>query len=81
MNVRFYLSHDIKTTLKTHFFCVKMSRFFYLLRSVIMDVISNIIRSVRTLLHGVISLPDAMSCDKRFYVILSKNGEKVADWI
>ena len=39
MNVRFYFSHDIKITLKSHF-DVKTSIFCHLLCNVLMDVIT-----------------------------------------
>ena len=39
MKVRFYLSYDIKITLKSHF-CRKNVKFCYYVRSVVMDVIT-----------------------------------------
>ena len=57
-------------TLKNCIFCVKTLRFSLILRSVIMDVITfpeNLLTTsgLSILLYGVISLPDATSCDKK----------------
>ena len=38
-NVRFYLSYDIKITLKSHF-CRKKLEFYHYVRNVVMDVIT-----------------------------------------
>ena len=64
-NVRFYLSYDIKITLKSHFCCKNV---------IILSLCTqrcygrhNVSRKssgLSILLHGVISLPDAMSYDK-----------------
>ena len=62
MNVRFYLSHDIKITFISD---VKTSSFCHDVRNVVMDVITWFItRGLSILLHGIISLPDAVSYDK-----------------
>ena len=55
---------------------MKTSRFFHLLRNIIMDIITsgtNLLTSsgLLILLHGIYSLPAAMSCDKRCYTWLS----------
>ena len=57
-------------------FGVKISRFSLILFNVIMDVITfpeNLLTTsgLSILMHGVISLPDAMSCDKRIKVTRS----------
>ena len=66
MNLRFYLSYDIKSTLKSHF-CHK-KRHNFVIMYVVMDVISfpenlKTTSGLSILLHGVISLPDAKSYD------------------
>ena len=48
--------------IKNHIFGVKISRFCHLLRNVIMDVITFLENLY--LLHSIISLLDATSCDK-----------------
>ena len=62
------------TFIKNRIFGVKTSRSCQLLRNVIMDVITLLYEIckhlVTILLHGVISLPDLTSCDKRNYGIL-----------
>ena len=71
MNVRFYLSYDIKITLKSHF-CRKNIKIFNLslhVRSVVIEVITfpenlQTTSGLSILLHGVISLPDATAYDK-----------------
>ena len=57
-NVRFYLSYDIRNTLKSHF-CVKMLLLLYYVRNIVMDVITFPVNLETTsglsiLLHGVI---------------------------
>ena len=63
MNVRFYLSYDIKITLKSHF-----SRKSVIILSLCTQRCygrHNVSRNgLQILLHGVISLPDATSYDK-----------------
>ena len=64
MNVRLYLSYDIMITLKSHFLGKKCYNFV-----IVMDVITfpenlQTTSGLSILLHGVISLPDAMSYDK-----------------
>ena len=60
--------------LKHCIFGVKTSRFSLILRNVIMNVITfpeNVqTNSLSILLHGVISLPDKTSYDKRIYVYI-----------
>ena len=65
MNVRFYLSHDIKITLKSHLWCEKPQHF-VILCNVIMDQFQNLktASGLLILLHDVISLPEATLCDK-----------------
>ena len=55
--------------LKNRILDAKTSRFFHLLRNVIMDVITIRYQSINhwlfiDLLHGVLFLPEATSCDK-----------------
>ena len=71
-----YLSCDIKITLKSHF-CRKNLIFCYYVHNVVMDVITFPVNLYTTgglsiLLHGVISLQDATSYDKPFYIIFIK---------
>ena len=40
MNVRFYLSYDIKITLKSYFWCKKNVMILSYVRNVVMDVIT-----------------------------------------
>ena len=68
MNVRFYLSYDIKITLKFHFRLKNISQFRNYVRNIVtcMDVKifpENLLitSGLWILLHGVISLPDATS--------------------
>ena len=39
MNVRFYLSYDLKITWKSHFWCKNDLQFCHYVRNVVMDVI------------------------------------------
>ena len=78
MNVRFYLSYDIKITLK-YLFCRKnfiilslCMQLCYGGHNVVMDVImfpENLLTTsgLLILLHGIISLPDATLCDKNLH--------------
>ena len=59
--------HMTLKLIKTHIFLVKTSRFYHLLRNVTMDVIAFPENGLSILLHSVISLPDATSCDKLLY--------------
>ena len=61
--------HMTLKSIKNCIFGVKTSRFCNLLRNIIMDVITfpeNLLptRGLLILLHSIISLPDATSCDK-----------------
>ena len=67
--------HMILKILKNCIFGVKTSRFSLILSSVIMDVITfpenlQTTSGLSILLHDVISLPDATSCDKKKYCIV-----------
>ena len=68
MNVRFYLSYDIKITLKfwrKNVIILSLhTQRCYGRHKVALDVITS---GLSILLHGVISLPDMTSCDKRIY--------------
>ena len=66
MNVRFYLSYEVKVVF-IHTFGVNMLRFCHLIRNVIMDII---VLRCSILLHGVKSLPEATSCDNVKQLIL-----------
>ena len=68
MNVRFYLSYDIKITLKTHF-CPKTVIIVSLCtqRCYGRHVTFPETSALSILLHGVISLPVATSYDKHLY--------------
>ena len=64
----------IKITLKSHF-CCKNVIILSLCSNVVMDVIRFLENRLTTsglqiLLHGVITLTDATSCDKYKYIIL-----------
>ena len=61
MNVRFYSSYDFKITVKTHF-CHKNVTFLSLCMQCCYGR-RNISRKL-ILMHGIISLPVATSCDK-----------------
>ena len=66
MNVRFYLSYDIKIALKYQSYCKKTFKFCHYVRNVVIDVITfpeNLYTSsgLSILLHDVISLQDATS--------------------
>ena len=68
MNVRFYLSYDIKNTLKSHFWC-KNVIILPLCTLNIMDVIMlpvnlKTIIGLSILMHDVISISDVTSYDK-----------------
>ena len=64
-NARFYLSYDIKIILKSDFCRINViSLSLCTHRCYGRHNVSR--KSVSILLHGVISLPDVMSCDKRF---------------
>ena len=76
--MRFYLSYDIKSTLKSSHFCLTNGIILSLCSqrcderyNVVMDVITfpqnrKTTSGLQILLHGVISLPDATSYDKCF---------------
>ena len=66
MNVRFYLSYEIKLIFN-HTFGMNILRFCHLICNVIMDII---VLRYSILLHGVISLPEATSCDNVKQLIL-----------
>ena len=56
------INHMAFKLLNNHKFHIKMSRFCHLLHSVIIDIIIIVVtKSVN--LHGIISFPDATSCD------------------
>ena len=63
MNVRFYLSYDIKITLTSHF-CRKSVTILSLCTHFVMDAITFHETLSTDLMHGVISLSDATSYDK-----------------
>ena len=67
MNVRFYLSFDIKIILKSHY-CRKNVIIFHYVHNSVMDVITfpknlQTTSGLLILLHGIISLPEATSYD------------------
>ena len=64
-------NHMTLKLLKNHILCVKTLRFCHLLRNIIMDIITlstnlNTTSGLSIVLHGVISLPDLISCDKDY---------------
>ena len=68
MDVRFYLSHDNKITLKSHF-CLKYGIMLSFARTFVMDVITfpeilETTSGLSILLHGVISLPYVTAYEK-----------------
>ena len=66
MNVRFYLSHDIKITVKSHFWRKKNAIMYAMLLWMSFYNVTKICLLI--LIHGVISLPDVMSYDKKIFI-------------
>ena len=67
MNIRLYLSYDIKITLKSHFCCINVTINCHYVCNIVMDVIMfpenlQTTSGLSILMHDVISLPDPMSC-------------------
>ena len=73
MNVRFYLSYDVKTIFNLIFRVITL-RCCHLIGIVIMDIF---VFRYSILLHGVISLPEATSCDnvKQLILVTSEFGD------
>ena len=74
MNVRFYLSYDVKITLKSHFCCKNVIICHYV-SNVVMDIITfpenlSTTSGLSILRHGVISLPGGMSYDTLNYLAI-----------
>ena len=66
MNVRFYLSYDIKITLQSHFLSKNM-----IILSLCMQRCygrHNFSLKICKPLHDIISLPDTMSCDNYYFI-------------
>ena len=81
MNVRFYLSYDSKVNFKSHFFGVKIIRLCHIYVALLWTSLYRIAKYVNNdgfinfytwchiiFIHGVISLPAARACDKRFSI-------------
>ena len=78
-NVRFYLSYDIKNTLNSHFWRKKTVSILSLCTQRCYGRHNVSQKSVSILLHGVISLSDATSYDKGYFVRGSRlDGQKTA---
>ena len=78
MNVRFYLSYDIKITLKSHFLhknviILSTCRQHCYGHHKVYQKICNPLVVLSILLHGVILLPDAMSYDNNIFLSISFN--------
>ena len=81
-NVRFYLSYDIKITLKSHFYRKKRYHFVTMYETLLWTLlrfptICKQLVVLSILLHGVISLPDTTPYDKKVYAFSSKVCSKL----
>ena len=65
--------------LKNHIFGVKTSMFCHFSCNVIMDLLCYVAKSVKLVvfLHGVISLPNAISCDNMLYFQIALSRAKI----